>query len=130
MRLLAVSIVIGPLMLIGTLPAVAGQPSPSGTQIQMADGGNSTTDRDTYIQKAQGDMRQWRKKLHDLSENVKAKGQQAGNTAENGLHAAWTKTQAEAQKLQTATVEGWESAKVSYEKASHELADAWHNVQR
>jgi uncharacterized membrane protein len=130
MSLLTASLVIGPLMLIGALPAAAGQSSSSDTHNQMAAGSTSTADRDTYTQKARGDMQQWLQKLHDFSENAKAKGQQAGNAAENDLNAAWTKTQAEAQKLRTATAEGWESAKASYEKASHELADAWDKVRR
>ena len=125
MRMLAASIVIGPLMLIGTLPAVAGQSNSSGTQIQMAAGSNSTADRDTYTQKAQGDMQEWQQKLRAFSETAKAKGEKAGNAAENELNTAWTKAQAEAHKLQTAGAEDWESAKASYEKASRELADAW-----
>jgi uncharacterized membrane protein len=130
MRLLIASIVIGPLMLIGTLPEAVGQSSSSGTQTQSAAGSNAPADRDTYTQKARDDMQQWQQKLRDFSENAKAKGQQAGNAAENELNAAWTKTQAEAQKLQTAGAEGWQSAKTSYEKASHDLADAWDRVRR
>jgi uncharacterized membrane protein len=129
MRLL-IAAIVGPLMLIGALPQAAGQSSPSGTQVQSAAGSNAPADRDTYTQKARGDIRDWQQKLHDFSEDAKAKGQQAGNAAENDLNAAWTKTQAEAQKLQTATAAGWESAKASYEKASHELADAWDKVRR
>jgi len=128
MRLLIASIVIGPLMLIGALPEAAGQSSPSGTQIQSAAGSNTTADRDTYTQKARDDMQQWQKKLHDFSESAKAKGQQAGNAAENELNAVWAKTQAETHKLQAATAEGWESAKASYEKASRELADTWNKI--
>ncbi len=73
MRMLAAAIVIGPLMLIGTLPAVAGQSSSSGTRIQLAAGGSSTTDRDTYTQKAQGEMQEWQQKLRAFSETAKAK---------------------------------------------------------
>ena len=124
-RVLVASIVIGPFMLIGTLPAVAGQSSSSGTQIQMAAGSNSTADRDTYTQKAQGDMQEWQQKLHAFSEKAKAKGEKAGNAAENELNTAWSKTEAEAHKLQTAGADDWESAKASYERATRELADAW-----
>ncbi len=51
-RIILVSIVIGPLMLFGALPAVAGQSISSDTRIQLAAGGDSTADRDTYTQKA------------------------------------------------------------------------------
>ena len=130
MRLLTASIVIGPLMLIGALPAAAGQLNSSDTHIQLAADSHSTADRDTYTQRTRDDMRQWQQKLHDFSENAKAKGQQTGNAADNDLNAAWTKTQAEADKLQAASAEGWASAKASYEKASRELADAWDKVRR
>ena len=113
MRLLAASIVIGPLMLIGALPAAADQSSPSGTHIQLAAASNSAAERDTYTQRTRDDMRQWQQKLHDFGENAKATGQQAGNAAGNELNAAWTKTQAEAGKLQAASADGWESAKAS-----------------
>jgi hypothetical protein len=129
MRLLVASIVIGPLMLIGALSEAAGQSSPSGTQIQSPAGSNSTAGRDTYSQKVRDDMQEWQQKLHDFSERAKAKGQQAGNAAENELNAAWAKTQAEAHKLQAATAEAWESAKASYEKASRELADTWNKIR-
>ena len=52
MRILFASIVIGPLMLFGALPAAAGQSISSDTPIQLAAGGDSTADRDTYTQKA------------------------------------------------------------------------------
>ena len=58
-------------------------------------------------------MDEWQQKLHDFSEKAKAKGQQEGNAAENELKAAWTKVEAEQHKLQSASAEGWESAKIS-----------------
>lgn len=125
MRMLAAAIVLGPLILVGTLPAVAGQSSSSGTKIQMAAGSNSTADRDTYTQKTQGEMQEWQQKLRAFSETAKARGETAGNAAENELNTAWSKAQAEARKLQIAGAADWESAKASYEKASRELADAW-----
>jgi len=119
-------------MLIGALPA-AGQSTlalGSGAPVRLAAGSNATTaDRDTYTQQARDKMPEWQRKLHDFSEKAKTKGQEAGNAAGNDLNAAWAKTQAEAHKLQTATAEGWESAKASYEKASRELADTWDKIR-
>ncbi len=125
MRLLVASIVLGPLMLIGTLPAFADQSNASSKQIPMATGSHSTADRDTYTQKAQGDMQDWQQKLRAFTATAKANGEKAGNAAEHELDTAWSKTKVQARKLQTAGAEGWESAKASYEKASHELAEAW-----
>jgi hypothetical protein len=129
MRLLNATTVIGSLMLIGALPAAAGQPSSSGTHIQLAADGTSPIDRDTYTRKTQDDMQEWRQKLHAFDEKAKAKGRQVDNAAENELNAAWVSTQAGARKLQIATAEGWESAKASYEKSSGELAHAWDKIR-
>jgi hypothetical protein len=52
-----------------------------------------------------------------------------GNAADNQLKIAWAKTQVEAEKLQTASADGWESAKISFEKASRELSDAWDKIR-
>jgi hypothetical protein len=130
MRMLTASIVIGPLVLIGALPA-AGQSTlalGSGAPVQLAAGGDSTADRDTYTQKARDEMQEWQRKLHDFSEKAEAKGKEAGNAAENDLNKAWAQAEAASRKLQTVGAESWESAKTSFEEASRELADAWHKV--
>ena len=131
MRMLTVSIVIGPLMLIGALPA-AGQSTlvlGSGAPVQLAAGADSAADRDTYTQQARDEMREWQRKLHDFSEKAETKGKEAGNAAENDLKKAWTQAEAASRKLQTVGAESWESAKTSFEKASRELADAWHKIR-
>ena len=76
MRILIASIVIGPLMLLGVLPAVAQSPpaTGSGTQVQSAAGAGSTVDRKTYTQKARDDMQEWGRKLHDFGENARPRG--------------------------------------------------------
>jgi hypothetical protein len=129
MRILFASIVIGPLMVFGALPAAAGQSISSNTPIQLAAGGDLTADRDTYTQKARDAMHEWEQKLHDFSEKAKAKGQEEGKVAENELNAAWTKAEAEQHKLETASAEGWESAKTSFEKASHDLKEVWDKIR-
>ena len=131
MRILSAAMVIGPLVLIGALHAAAGQSTlalGSGAPIQLAAGGDSTADRDTYTQKARDEMQEWQRKLHDFSEKVVAKGKEAGNATENDLHEAWTKAEAASRQLQTVGAEGWESARTSFEKASHELAETWHKI--
>ncbi|HEV7982365.1 MAG TPA: hypothetical protein VGP86_05670, partial [Xanthobacteraceae bacterium] len=61
-------------------------------------------------------------------EKAKTDGQKDAAAAQHDLNEAWAKTQAEARKLQAASAEDWERAKISYEKASQELADAWHRI--
>ena len=57
MRMLTVSIVIGPLVLIGALPAAAGQSTlalGSGAPVLLAAGNDTRADRDTYTQQGAG----------------------------------------------------------------------------
>jgi hypothetical protein len=130
MKILAASVVVGPLMLIGVLPAAAASLSNfSPTPIQLAAASVSTDDRDSYTQKVRDQMEEWRQKLQDFSERAKAKGQKEGDATENNLNTAWIKTESESQKLQAASAEDWDGAKASFEKASQELADAWDRVR-
>ena len=131
MKFLTTSIVIGPLMLFGALPATAGasaHPLGSVVAIQLAVAGDPAGDRDSYTQKVRDDMQEWQRKLHDFGDQAEAKGKAAGNAANDDLNQAWTKAKAASDKLQTMSAEGWDSAKASFEKASHELADSWHKV--
>ena len=116
-------------MLFGALPVGAVQLNSSDTPIQLAVGGKSTVDRDTSTQTARNAMQEWHQKLHDFGEKAKAKGQEEGNVAGNALNTAWTKAAAEQQKLQSASAEGWESAKISFEKASHDLKKVWDKIR-
>jgi hypothetical protein len=129
MRILFASIVFGPLMLFGALPAAAGQSISSGTPIQLAAAGDSTADRDTYTQKARDDMHEWQQKLRDFGAKAKAKGNEEDDAARNELNAAWTKADAEQRKLRSASAEGWDSAKISFEKASHDLKEVWDKIR-
>jgi hypothetical protein len=125
MKILTWSIMLGQLTLLGALPAAAAAPVSAEPQSQSVADNDTTTGRATYTQQAHGDMQAWQHKLHGFGVDAKAKGREAGNAAGNDLKAAWHKTQEESRNLQTASAEGWASAKASYEKSTHELADAW-----
>jgi hypothetical protein len=129
MRILTASIVIGPLLLIGALPAAAGSAFAPGSSasVRLA-AGDDTTDRDTYAHEAQDQMQEWQRKLHEFGEKTETTGKAAGTAAGNDLDTAWTKAEAASRKLQSVGAEGWESAKSSYEEASHELAETWHKA--
>ena len=124
--------VIGPLMLVGLLPVAAGQATfglgSGGAPIQLVDNA-STTDRDTYLQQARADMHDWEQKLRDFSAKVDAKGQKVDNAADNDLNRAWTETQDASNRLQTASAQDWQSARISYEKATRDLANAWDKIR-
>jgi hypothetical protein len=128
MRIITVSIVIGSLTLAGALPA-AGQSKSPDPQIQLTTNGNWTADRGTYTRKVRDEMREWRQKLGGLGKAVKVKGREADAAAESGLNAAWINTRAAEHKLQIATAEDWELAKVYFEKTDRELADAWDKAR-
>ncbi len=117
-------------MLVGAVPvAAAGQPPlalGSSGPVRLVGDDGSTPDRDTYMRKAQGEMQDWQRKLHDLGEKAKAKGKEAGEATESDLDAAWAKTEAASRKLENAGAEGWESAKADFARASQSLAEAWH----
>jgi hypothetical protein len=104
LRTILASIVIAPFM-FGAMHTA--QSISSDARIQLAAGGDSAFHGDTYTQKARGAMHEWQQKLHDFSEKAKAKGQEEGIAAENELNAAWTEADAEQDKLQSASAEGW-----------------------
>jgi hypothetical protein len=113
-------------LLIAASPAV-GQtflPYASGPPLHLA-AGSFDAKKDAYMQKAKTEMLEWQQKLKDFGETADARGQEAATATKNGLQLAWSKTQAESRKLETASAEGWESAKSSYEKASQSLKDSW-----
>lgn len=90
---------------------------------------DTTTDRNTYSHKAHDDVREWQQKLHDFDVKAKAEGKDADQAASADLNKAWDKTEIASRKLQGASEEGWKAVKAEYEKASQDLADAWHKVQ-
>ncbi|HZB92458.1 MAG TPA: hypothetical protein VE397_13510 [Stellaceae bacterium] len=130
MRISSAAIVIALFMLIGERP-VAGQPTfglRSGSPLQLAADDDTAADRNTYLRKVQEDMQEWQRKLHQFGEAAKAKGQEAGGSAEKGLDDAWVKAKDESRKLQTVGAEGWQGAKTSYEKATDALAAEWRKL--
>jgi len=113
-------------ILIAALPAAAGA---ADTSVQTTTSADSTPYQATYLQRARGDMQVWQQKLQDFGERTAAEAKKESNAADNDLKTAWAKTQVEAGKLQTASADGWESAKISFEKASRELSDAWDKIR-
>lgn len=94
-KLLIVSIVLGPLLLIGAPPA-AGQPVPDDTVIQTAATGDSSASKETYRQRADAEMLEWKRRLHGFTERWEIKSQRQVDAAEARLQVAWTATESEA----------------------------------
>jgi len=132
MRILTAAIAIAPLMLIGALPAAAGHSTFAFgwcAPVRLAGGDDLTPDRGTYNQRTRDEMREWRRRIDDFSQNAEANGTEPGSAAEGELTRAWTNAQVAAADLLTAGPESWESAKTSFEKASRELADTWSKIR-
>ena len=125
MKFLAVAIVVGPLMLIGALPARA-LDTDAPVRLTATD---DTTDRDTYAQQARDDMQEWQRKLQAFTKESASGATGAETVAEHDLNVFRIEAEAASRKLQTVSADGWASAKTSYEKASQDLAKAWHKVR-
>jgi hypothetical protein len=126
MKILATAIVIGPLVMIGTLPAASQSGHPrAGASVRLVTARDSTADRETYTQKAHDDMQEWQPKLRAFDEKVQAKAVQAHTSTMDDLNKAWTQAEAASRRLETASSEDWENAKTSFKKASHRLDLAW-----
>jgi hypothetical protein len=131
MRLIVTSVIVGPLMLIGSLPAAAGQSTllpVSPSLVQLASSGEPTADRESFIQSAREKTAEWQQKLQDLKTKADANGNAAANSTEDDLHKAWIKVEAASRQLQTVSAEGWNQAKIDFDKASHDLAQTWHKI--
>lgn len=133
MRILPTSTVVGSFLLIGligTLPAAGQsiQPPPSGASSRMAAVADWKTERDTYVQKAHDEVQAWQQKLHDLREKTKTRNSEASIAAQNNFNTAWTETKDAFHKLETVGAEDWESAKMSFNKASLKLAAVWQKI--
>jgi hypothetical protein len=127
MRILPTSTVVSSFLLIGLIGALpaAGQsiqpPQPAGSY-RMAAVADSKSERDTYIQKARDEVQEWQRKVHDLREKTKTRNSEANITAQNNFNTAWTEIEDALHKLETVGTEDWESAKISFNKASQKLA--------
>lgn len=128
MNIVISSLVIGPLLLIGGLPAHADTHASSlgAGVIQIAASADATTDKDSFLQKAHEKTAEWRQKLQDLGDKAEAKGKAAGTATEDDVHKAWHKVEAASNRLETASSEEWQDAKAAFETASHEMANTWH----
>ncbi len=122
-RLAATSLIAGPIILVGALPAAADP------MIQVAANSDTSADRGSFTQAAQDDLHQWQQRVHDFDVSAEATGKADTIATEHALNAAWDRVQVEAGKLQTASKDEWETAKTSYQNATRNLADAWDKTR-
>jgi len=134
MRILPTSTIVGCFLLIGltgTPPTAAqsDQPTQPAVSSRTAAVAAWKTERDTYVQKARDEVQAWQQKSHDIREKAKTKNTKASIVAQNDFNTAWTETEDAFHKLETVGSEDWESAKISFNKASQKLAAIWEKVK-
>ena len=97
--------------------------------ILPADAQAIQVDRASYTQRARDDVHAWETKLNEFGDRTAAKGDADKTAIKLDLQAAWVKTKTEEDKLETASADGWQSAKASYETASHDLIGLWDKIR-
>ena len=129
-RIFIAPMLLGTLALAGVSPAAAqSKPvSDKGTSAGVATARDPAAERNSYTQKARDEVRIWEQKLHDFDAKVQASasGTKAGATKD--LNDAWAQTKTTSAQLETAGEKDWDSAKASFQTASHKLAVAWHKL--
>ena len=130
MKVFIAPIVIATLAFGGTSAAVAQTKSGAeqGTSVGMAPARDGAAERESYVQKAQGEMRIWQQKLYDFDARVPVKATEAETSVAKDLDGAWAETKAASARLETAGEKDWVSAKVSFETASDKLDVAWRKL--
>ena len=106
------------------LLALAALPA-AGQAVSPPVAASPASDHGAYLQRVQAEMDGWRLKLHGMADQAEATGQETATAAKADLRAAWSRTEADARTLQTASAAGWDEAKSSFEQASQDLQHAW-----
>ena len=130
MRLFFAPIMIGMLALAGAAPAAA-QSKPAsdlGTSVGMSKSRDAVTERKSYTQQAQDEVRVWERKVHNFDANAQVKAEDAKTSASKDIDNAWAQTKTAFAGLEAAGEKDWDSAKASYKTASDKLAVTWKRV--
>jgi F0F1-type ATP synthase membrane subunit b/b' len=130
MRPFIAPILVGMLTVAGASGAAA-QSKPAsdqGTSVGMSTTRDAATERNSYTQQAQDEVRVWERKLHDFDAKAQVKATDAKASASKDLDDAWTQTKMASVRLETAGEADWTGAKASFRTASDKLVAAWRKV--
>lgn len=117
-------------MMLSVVPLARAQPRPvDDTVVQTSVPERQASSEDSFRQKVQDEVREWRRKMQVFDERTEAKSQRHIDAAETRLRAAWDDTEVEARNVQTATAREWTGTKRAYEAASHRMAVAWDKAR-
>jgi hypothetical protein len=130
MQKLFVSIGVGSLLLVtsGLAPAQSANPPDKGGAVQTATPGSAAAGHDTHARKTPEELSLWRGRLDAFGTGAKATTGAAGRDADRDLHSAGADFQTAYLQLQNVGDDGWTAAKTNDERASDDLAAAWHGV--
>lgn len=129
MQILATSILVGSLLFAGAIPEAFAQPSATTVTAAPVQPADSTGDHGTYLQQTKAEMLDWQIKLDRFGEKARTNGQEAARATERDLKAAWAETEVDADKLRVAGADGWDRAKIGYEKSVLALTTEWDKIR-
>ena len=108
-------------------PTVAQQQlTPNLIQVQMT----QEAGRNTYIHENEGTFEEWGKKVDAFNAKASQRGDEAKKAAQREIDNAWTETKSSWAKMKSASRDGWEDAKISFETSKKKLERAWNNAQQ
>jgi hypothetical protein len=131
MNVLSVLVIVGPLLLMTGVPAMADHPTPllvNGALLKLADDGDFAARKDAYVQKMHDEMAEWRRKLHATGERSEAEVREASADAKAHLDRTWSATERASRRLQAASADGWDQTKTAYERSTAQLRMQWHKL--
>src|ERR1700688_2348227 len=115
-------------MAIAGLPSVTDHPTPllTGEPVLVLVGtDDAAAGRDTYIRKARTEMAEWREKIRAAGDRAQVEGSAASANTKAHLDQAWTTTERGWRRLQAESAEGWDKAKLAYERSTADLRVQW-----
>jgi hypothetical protein len=108
------------------MPVIAAE---SAAPAQLAAG----NEQDTYIDKAQREMAEWKRKVAGFGRDVKREGSEMKKDASEKLSRAWDEVEENWQELKqaskTAGDKSWDKAKEAYEASKKKLQETWNDIE-
>ncbi|MPY70695.1 MAG: hypothetical protein GEU92_11465 [Alphaproteobacteria bacterium] len=122
----AVMTVVAAGLAAAAMPVIAAD---SAVAVQLAAG----SEQDGYIDKAQREMAEWKRKVAGFGRDVKREGSEMKKDASEKLSKAWDEVEENWQELKqagkTAGDKSWEKAREAYETSRKKLQETWNDIE-
>lgn len=119
MKVPSASALLGVVLLFAALPVMAEEPLAKPPALATPAAPDT---KETYIRNAQDTMSGWKRELD-------ATGTKVGKATTREADAAWSKAKTEADKLGTATSDGWDRTKSSFESAARAFTETFNRTK-